>query len=211
MLFLQFMDIPGYIPLPDWFVKADRWIFELINIKMANPFLDSVTPLLRNAFAWAPLYLFLVAFVIINFKKRGWWWLAIALATVACTDIMGTRIFKYGFERLRPCADPEMFGHVRMVLERCSGGFSFVSNHAINHFGIAAFFYITFRNFFNYAWVLFIWAAIIGAAQVYVGVHYPFDVLVGTILGIIIGLFMGNLFNRKFGFPIFDKQSHIII
>lgn len=207
MLFLQFMDIPGYIPLPDWFVHADRWLFELINIKMAHPFLDGLAPLLRNAFIWGPLYLFIVAFVIINFKKNGWWWFALVLATVACTDIVGARIFKEGFERLRPCSDPEMIGHVRMVLGRCSGGFSFVSNHAINHFGVAAFFFVTFRDFFKYAWILFVWAGIIGLAQVYVGVHYPFDVAAGTLLGLLIGFLTGSLFNSKFGFPIFDKQS----
>src|SRR5688500_16106594 len=132
------MDIPGYIPFPDWFVSADRWLFELINVKMANAGMDSILPILRNAFVWGPLYIFIVAFTVVNFKKNGWWWFALALATAACTDIVGARIFKEGFERLRPCNDPEMFGHVRMVLGRCSGGFSFVSNHAINHFGISA-------------------------------------------------------------------------
>lgn len=201
------MDIPGYIPLPDWFVRADRWLFEWINIKMANTLFDSLMPVVRNAFTWGPLYLFIVAFTVINFKRNGWWWLALALATAACTDIVGARIFKEGFERLRPCTDPEMAGHVRMVLGRCSGGFSFVSNHAINHFGIAAFFFVTFKSFFRYAWTLFVWAGIIGIAQIYVGVHYPFDVLFGTLLGLLIGSLSGNLFNKKFGFPIFDKQS----
>lgn len=201
------MDIPGYIPLPDWFVSADRWLFEWINIKSANALFDSAMPVLRNAFTWGPLYLFIVAFTIINFKKNGWWWLALALATAACTDIVGARIFKEGFERLRPCSDPEMAGHVRMVLGRCSGGFSFVSNHAINHFGIATFFFITFRSFFRYAWALLVWAGVIGFAQVYVGVHYPFDVFFGMLLGILIGSLSGRLFNKKFGFPIFDKQS----
>lgn len=201
------MDIPGYIPLPDWFVSADRWLFEWINIKLANVPFDSLMPLMRNAFTWGPLYLFIVSFTVINFKRNGWWWLALVLATAACTDIVGARIFKEGFERLRPCNDPEMIGHVRMVLGRCSGGFSFVSNHAINHFGIAAFFFVTFRSFFRYAWALFVWAGIIGFAQIYVGVHYPFDVLFGTLLGLLIGSLSGNLFNKKFGFPIFDKQS----
>lgn len=196
-----------YIPLPDWFVNADKWLFYQINTRGANDFFDWLMPLMRNAFSWGPLYLFIVSFAIINFKKNGWWWLLFAVCTVALTDLTGARIFKENFERLRPCSDPEMIPYVRMLLGRCSGGFSFVSNHAINHFGIATFFYITFRHFFKYAWVLFIWAAIIGLAQIYVGVHYPFDVLFGTLLGIIIGTITGNLFNKKYGLPIFDKQS----
>ncbi len=203
------MELPGYIPFPNWLVQADRWLFNWINIELANPFFDNLLPLTRNAFVWAPLYLFIASFTIINFRKTGWWWLLLALGTASCTDIVGARIFKETFERLRPCSDPEMIGHVRLVLGRCSGGFSFVSNHAINHFGIAAFVFITFKSFFRYAWTIFIWAAVIGFAQIYVGVHYPFDVLSGAVLGIAIGLLMGNLYNRKFGFPIFDKQSLI--
>lgn len=191
-----------YIPLPDWFVTADRKIFDLINVQSANPFFDFLIPLIRNPFLWAPLYMIIVTFAIRNFKRQGWWWLLFAIVTVTFTDLVGARLFKNVFERLRPCSDPEMIGHVRMVLGRCSGGFSFVSNHAINHFGIAAFFYITFKPFFNYSWVLFIWAGLIGLAQVYVGVHYPFDVLFGSLLGVVIGIFTGKLFNKKMGFTL---------
>ncbi|SDD97525.1 phosphatase PAP2 family protein [Niabella drilacis] len=196
-----------YIPFPDWLVKADRWLFELINVRGANPFLDGLLPLFRNPYVWGPLYLFVVAFVLINFKKQGWLWLLLFVCTAASTDLVGSHLFKHIFERLRPCNDPEMEGHVRMVLGRCSGGFSFVSNHAINHFGISMFFFVTFRRFFRYAWAPLVWAGIIGLSQVYVGVHYPFDVLGGTILGILIGLFWGNLFNKRIGFHIFDKES----
>jgi len=201
------MQFFAYIPLPDWFVNSDRAIFYTINTGWVNDFFDWLMPIMRNSFTWAPLYCFIILFAIINFKKNGWWWLLFALAIVAVTDLTGARIFKAGFERLRPCSDPEMIGYVRMVLGRCSGGFSFVSNHAINHFGVAAFFFITFRQFFKYSWVLFFWAAIIGFAQIYVGVHYPFDVLFGTLLGVGIGMAGGALFNKSYGFPIFDAQS----
>lgn len=196
-----------YIPLPDWFVKTDRWLFELINVKAANPFLDWLMPIFRNPFVWAPLYLFVIVFIFVNFKKYAWWWLLLFICTAACTDLTGVHLFKNVFERLRPCNDPEMEGLVRRVLGRCSGGFSFVSNHAINHFGISMFFFVTFRSFFKYAWAPLIWAGLIGIAQIYVGVHYPFDVLAGTLLGILIGWFWGNLFNKRFGFHIFDMET----
>ncbi|ANH79947.1 phosphoesterase [Niabella ginsenosidivorans] len=199
-----------YIPLPDWWVKPDRWLFELINVKLANPFMDWLMPLFRNPFVWAPAYLFIVVFVLVNFKKQGSWWLLLFICTVASTDLIGVHAFKDVFERLRPCNDPLLDGHIRMLLGRCSGGFSFVSNHAINHFGISTFFFVTFRSFFKYAWVPLVWAGIIGYAQVYVGVHYPFDVLGGLLLGVLIGFFWGNLFNKRFGFTIFDKQSTVL-
>lgn len=197
----------AYIPLPDWFVYTDKRIFYAINTRGANDFFDWLMPLIRNSFTWAPLYFFIILFAIINFKKNGWWWLLFALGTVAITDLTGARIFKASFERLRPCNDPEMADMVRMVLGRCSGGFSFVSNHAINHFGIAAYFFVTFRQVFKHSWILFIWAALIGYAQIYVGVHYPFDVLAGSILGMLIGIAGGTLFNKNHGFHIFGLHS----
>ncbi|MCF3111546.1 phosphatase PAP2 family protein [Niabella sp. CC-SYL272] len=196
-----------YIPFPDWLVKADRWLFELINVKSASPLLDMVFPAFRNPYVWGPLYLFMVVFVLVNFKKKGGIWLLLFICTAASTDLVGAHLFKNIFERLRPCNDPEMEGHVRLVLGRCSGGFSFVSNHAINHFGISMFFFATFRRFFPFTWIPLVWAGMIGLAQVYVGVHYPLDVLAGATLGILIGLFWANLFNKRIGFHIFDKES----
>lgn len=201
------MQLFEYIPLPDWFLKTDRELFYFFNTTVANELFDWLMPIMRNAFTWAPLYLFVVLFAIINFKSKGWWWLLFAIAVVAVTDLTGARIFKASFERLRPCNDPEMAGYVRMVLNRCGSGYSFVSNHAINHFGLAAFIFSTFRPLFNYTWAIFIWAGLIAFAQVYVGVHYPFDVIAGTVLGIAIGLAGGALFNKNYGFPIFGIQS----
>lgn len=197
----------AYIPLPDWFVNADRRIFYEINMRWANDFFDWLMPVLRNSFTWAPLYFFLILFAVLNFKKTGWWWLLFAVCTVAVTDLTGARVFKAGFERLRPCQDAEMVNFVRLVLGRCSGGYSFVSNHAINHFGIAAFVFFTFRSFFKPAWLFFVWAAMIGFAQIYVGVHYPFDVLCGALLGLGIGAGTAWFFNKNHKFPTFEYQT----
>jgi undecaprenyl-diphosphatase len=72
-----------------------------------------------------------------------------------------------------------------------SGGFSFTSSHATNHFGVATFLFVTLGRFFgSWKYLIFIWAALICYAQVYVGVHYPLDVLFGALLGFAIGHFV---------------------
>lgn len=161
---------------------------------------------MRNSFYWAPLYLFMLLFVTINFKGRGWWWVLFFLCTVSLTDMVSSKILKEVFERLRPCQDPDFFQNVRLLVSRCSGEYSFTSSHAANHFGMATFFYISFQKYFkSWALLAFLWAAIIGYAQVYVGVHYPFDVLGGAVVGVLFGLLTGRFFNKKFGIVTFGK------
>ena len=185
----------------------DRRVFTVINRDGANSFLDAVMPFLRKAETWAPLYLFLLFFVLLNFKSKGAWWVVFLLVTVAITDMTGNYIFKQGFERLRPCNDPDFYGQVRLLLPSCGSGYSFISNHAANHFGIAAFFFLSFRHLLKkWAGVGFIWAAVVAYSQVYVGVHYPLDVIGGALLGLLCGTATGVIFNKRFGFAIFGNQ-----
>ena len=188
--------------------KLDQWLFIKINSDLSNPFFDSLMPFMRYPLNWAPLYLFLGAFVLLNYKGKGAWWILFFIVTIALTDMTGNYVFKHGFERIRPCGDPDFFMHVRLLTDHCSTGYSFVSNHAANHFGIAAFFFITFRHILKkWAWIGFAWAFIIAYAQIYVGLHFPLDVICGAIIGIILGLSMGSVFNKRFGFVNFDAQQ----
>ena len=185
-------------------LQFDRALFEKINSDWTNPLFDAVMPFVRHHLHWAPLYLFLLIFLIINYKHNWLWWVVFFLATVALTDMTGTYIFKHNFQRLRPCNDPEMIDRVRHLLDRC-GGYSFISNHAANHFGMGTFFYFTFRTQLkNWAWIGLAWAALIAYAQVYVGIHYPSDVLAGALLGVVFGTATAGLFNKRFGFAIFE-------
>jgi undecaprenyl-diphosphatase len=108
--------------------------------------------------------------------------------------------FKEGFERLRPCQDPDFFMNVRLLLKHCSGSFSFTSNHAANHFGIATFISVTFYSTFRrWIYLSYVWAFFVSYAQVYVGVHYPLDILGGAALGTLAGVFTASVFNNKVG------------
>lgn len=178
----------------------DQWLFVQLNSRFTNPFFDAVLPFFRDSVFWAPLYLFILVFITLNYGRRGWWWSIGFLCTIALADMTGTRIFKEGFERLRPCSDPAFFSYVRLLVQQCSGGYSFVSNHAANHFGMATFVSLTFRAAFGRAvYISYLWAAFIAYAQVYVGVHYPLDVLGGAALGTLAGLLTAWVVNNKVG------------
>jgi len=183
----------------------DKKLFVLLNSKWTNPFFDTVLPYFRDSVFWAPLYLFLLVFIAVNYGKKGWWWSLAFICTIAIADMVSSRGFKIAFERLRPCQDPFFFDQVRLLLKGCSGSFSFTSSHAANHFGMATFIFVTLRSSFKkWVWIAYLWAFLVGYAQVYVGVHYPFDVLGGAVIGVAFGWLLGTFFNKRFGFVNFE-------
>ena len=171
--------------------SIDQSLFVYINRVATHPILDTLMPFFRESTFWIPFYLFLIVFVFVNFGKKGWVWLLFAFITVLLTDQLSSSIIKNWVQRPRPCADPLFSDQVRLLLDHCSGGYSFTSSHATNHFGVATFLFVTLGRFFgSWKYLIFIWAALICYAQVYVGVHYPLDVLFGALLGFAIGHFI---------------------
>ncbi|HWR34222.1 MAG TPA: phosphatase PAP2 family protein [Chitinophagaceae bacterium] len=181
-------------------LQWDRSLFTTINSDWSNPVFDYLMPFLRNSLVWIPLYLFVLLLAVLNFKNKAWWWVIFLLCAVAFTDMSGTYLFKKVFLRLRPCGDPDFYTHVRLVLNRCSGGHSFISNHAANHFCMASFFFLALKPIIKkWSLLFFLWAASIAYAQVYVGFHYPSDVLAGALVGVLTGCFFFWLFKKRFG------------
>lgn len=180
--------------------ELDKALFLAINGKLANPFFDAVLPYLRDSVFWVPLYLFIGAFAILNWGKKGAWWSLCFIVTVAIADFVGTHAFKETFQRLRPCNDPALHESVRLVLKRCAGGYSFISNHAANHFGLAMFMTLTFKSVFKrWIYLAYLWAFLISFAQVYVGVHYPLDILGGAAVGMLAGFLTASVYHHNFG------------
>jgi len=178
-------------------LAKDQALFSLINGAWTHPLLDKLLPWCRNANNWYPFYAVILVYLFIKWGKLAWKWLLLTVLNLTLTDQISSSIFKPLVQRLRPCADPLMVGKIRLLLDHCSGGFSFTSSHAANHFGLAMFIFMTLQSLFKkYTWLFFIWAAVIAYAQVYVGVHYPLDIFAGSIIGIIVGWLCGSIFNK---------------
>jgi undecaprenyl-diphosphatase len=176
----------------------DQSLFVLVNRIATHPWLDTLMPFFRESTFWIPFYLFLIVFVFVNFGKKGWVWLLFAFITVLLTDQLSSSIIKNWVQRPRPCSDPLFSDQVRLLLDHCSGGYSFTSSHATNHFGVATFLFITLGRYFGtWKYLLFIWASLICYAQVYVGVHYPLDVIFGALLGFTIGHFVSWAYQKS--------------
>lgn len=183
-----------------WLSAWDTALFLQVNSIWTNPILDKILPIWRNANTWVPLYLFLIVFSVLNFRNRSFFWILGAVFTLVLTDQISSSVFKPFFERPRPCNDPVLMSHVRLLLDHCSGGYSFTSSHATNHFGFAIYVFVTLRGIFKkWSYLFLIWAATVSYAQVYVGVHYPLDILCGAMLGASIGYATSQIFIRKAG------------
>ena len=177
-------------------LQLDQNLFFLINGDWHNSFLDAIMPYWRNKMFWSPLYIFLLFYVLLNFKLKGFYFILIVAAVITVSDTTSSKIIKKSVQRIRPCNDDSLKNEVQLLV-KCGGGYSFTSSHAANHFAGATFLILTlFRRFRWAKYALIFWAASIAYGQVYVGVHYPVDVLVGSFLGIITGILAAMIYSR---------------
>ena len=186
---------------------ADRYILHLINYKWQNSFFDQLMPVIRNSNLWIPLYLFLGVFAVVNLKKSGWF-ILLFICTPALTDLLSSHIIKNHIFRLRPCRDPELVGYIRVLAAYCPISSSFTSSHAANHFGMATFVSITLLPYVGrWIFLTYLWAFSIIYAQLYVGVHYPIDVLAGALVGVMAGVLTAKIYQRYWGSFSFTQKA----
>ena len=169
--------------------EADQTLLLIINRELTHPAMDYVALFMRESIFHIPLYLFLFFIAFQLYGKKAFWWIIAAFALIACTDLLSSQVIKYAFNRLRPCRDPNMAFQIRFLAKYCGSNPSFTSSHALNHFAFAAFVVNSFKGISKWIYLLFVWAAIISYSQVYVGVHYPSDVIAGGLLGTLLGGF----------------------
>jgi len=187
-----------YEKLHEILVYIDYTTWYYLNTVWHSDFLDAIVPYFRNQWTWAPLYLFLLVFMLKNFGYRGLMWCVFFLATFALSDQLSAHLIKPIFMRLRPCNNPQLAGIVHNIVP-CGSGYSFPSSHAANHFALALFGGTTLRFLGKWIWyAALLWAASVAYAQVYVGVHFPLDVTCGGMLGVIVGMITARLFLMKF-------------
>ncbi len=170
-----------------YFKEWDYQLFNYINHSFSNRFFDILMPVSRNASTWIPLYVLLGIFIIQTFKRNAWIYIAYIIIVFALTDALSYQVLKPFFGRLRPCHDP--FFHARLLLNHCGSNFGFPSNHAANHMGLTISIILLriFKSNLSTA-LLVAWPLLIGFAQIYVGVHYPADIIAGYLTGALISV-----------------------
>jgi len=171
--------------------QLDQQLFLFLN-SANSPLWDKIMYVLSLRLVWAPLYIAILTYFGIKFKRRFWLLVLFIILAVTLADRVSVFI-KYAIDRPRPCHETSLQGLVHMLNGVCGGMYGFVSSHASNSFNVA-FLSLMFIKKKWYTALIIIWASAVSYSRIYLGVHYPGDVLGGALLGAFIGWGVYKLF-----------------
>lgn len=177
----------------DYLIHLDKKLFIYLNNLGATPF-DAIWLLITKQINWTPFFLILL---FILYKKLGTKKLGIAILIVATLIAFTneiTDVIKFSVQRIRPCNDDALVGLIRVVKD--SDTFSYFSGHAANSTAAMMFVFLILRQFFKYSYLLFLYPLIFAYSRIYLGLHYPLDIISGYVFGGCTGFLFYFLFEK---------------
>ena len=176
-------------------LNFDTELFLFLN-GLHSDWLDPIMIFISGKLTWTPFYLVLLYLVIKNYKKQSILIILGIILLIVCSDQISSSVFKPLFERPRPCHNEAIKDLVYLPTGHCGGSYGFISSHACNAFALAVFLTQILKQYDSkIAWVMFVWATLVAYSRIYMGVHYPGDVVVGAVVGAIIGIAVFKIYN----------------
>jgi len=176
----------------DFLKHIDKETFLILN-NFHSPVFDYIMYYINKGTTWLPIFILFAYFIVKQYNIKSIWIIIFVGLLITSTDQISV-LLKETFMRLRPCHNPQLANLVHIVNGKCGGKFGFVSSHAANYFGLITFLIIilNIKKFWIKILMIF-WGIIICYSLIYLGVHYPADVIIGALLGIILGFTWGKL------------------
>jgi undecaprenyl-diphosphatase len=176
--------------------KLDKEILLFIN-SYHNSFFDSVMWFASDKTSWVPLYIFLCILLIWKYKQLAWLMVLLIIPLIVASDMFTSEILKPLTGRLRPSHHPGLENLLHYVNNYRGGLYSFPSSHAANTFALITYLcLITAKKIQWLPYLLIPFAVLVSYSRMYLGVHYPSDVLVGTIIGVLLGWIFYKIYFR---------------
>lgn len=175
-------------------IRYDKELFLFLN-NLGSGTWDGFWMFITNKWSSIPLYLLLLFMTYRSFGLKKTLLLLVAVTVLITVTDQLANFFKYGVQRLRPCYDSDVNGLMRLVKNTCGGKFGYFSAHAANSFAVAFFFTDLLRSKFRHLGIfLMVWAFFVSYSRIYVGVHYPLDVITGAVIGLILSWVFAKLY-----------------
>jgi len=175
----------------------DHALFIFINVHLANPVTDFIMPIITNDWLLRIIYVTAMGLILWKGDRRLRWLVLPSVVVLLLTDRVSAGLLKPLIDRPRPCHEGVL--QSLHLLVRCGGGMSMPSSHAANAFGQAVLFAQVYKRI---RWPLITFAALVAISRVFVGVHYPGDVIAGSLLGLLIAWLVATVYQEREGWLI---------
>ena len=185
-------------------IECDKELYLFLN-NLGNPTWDPFWLIITDKWTAIPLYIFLLYLIFRKFGLKGTIITAVIIALLITATDQLANVFKHGFERPRPCRQEGVMEYARYIAVRC-GRFGYFSAHASSSIGLAVFVGLILKKFYpKLLYLMLIWAGVVSYSRIYVGVHYPLDIVTGMFIGALLGylfyklhMFLLQKFNATF-------------
>ena len=175
----------------DKLVSLDVQLFVYLN-GLGSESYDGLWLFITKQINWIPLFLFLLYIILKKLGAKQTLYVLLSIAILILITDQFTNLVKYSVHRLRPCNNPDIHSIIRIV--KSSKSFSFFSGHAANSMASAVFLYHLIKPYFKYTFLLFLWPLIFAYSRIYLGLHYPLDILSGYLFGTLTGIFVFRIY-----------------
>ena len=186
----------------------DQQLFLLIN-GLHHPWIDPIMLAITSRYHPIPIYILAIGFMLWKYKWKGLWLLITVISTILIANHITAEMMKPFFERFRPCRNLNIKEQIHLLI-KCKGTYGMASSHASSSVAMITTLWLLFKNRVNWIRYLYIWVLLVIYSRIYVGVHYPGDVIIGSLVGLAVSfglVFLYRRLDQKYAISI-DHSKH---